>query len=420
MKRHIFICLFLIPLGLFAQNEPPYSGLRIGDRVPDVELSKIINSSAQSARISDYRGKVLIIDFWATSCLSCLNFLPHTVSLNKDLKDIAAIIPVTTQSEDVIKNFLNKNLYLRPYNITTVVGDVELTKLFPHYFMPYDVWIGPDGKVDAITLAEDVTPENIMAVSKGIRIPNYASAFISKFPNDKPLFFPGTLKNTNGSDILAGTIISGNLLEYDMGQFIKTDSARHSKRITYVNNPYWLLFLRQFKDPALGWMPSRQIIADSLKEIVNRKFSFEVIAPDNVSENDVVNDVRRQIDQQLNISGKRVFVLQDCWVLTKIKEIKFPTVKRMHMYNPDDKPLSMLNCSTEILAEKLNNQKGNLPVMDETGSKAVFVLNMKKWPSDINEWNNELYKFGFKFIKDRRNLEMYVLERNNSLSTPLN
>lgn len=44
----------------------PKRELTIGDTLPDVEINNIVNYKAKSVKASDFKGKLLILDFWAT------------------------------------------------------------------------------------------------------------------------------------------------------------------------------------------------------------------------------------------------------------------------------------------------------------------------------------------------------------------
>ena len=41
----------------------------------------------ETIRLSDYRGKVLVVNFWATWCPPCIAEIPHFVDLHRDYKD---------------------------------------------------------------------------------------------------------------------------------------------------------------------------------------------------------------------------------------------------------------------------------------------------------------------------------------------
>jgi cytochrome c biogenesis protein CcmG/thiol:disulfide interchange protein DsbE len=55
--------------------KPRTSGLR---PAPDFSLTDL---SGQNFRLSDYRGKVVILDFWATWCDPCKQEIPHFIEM---------------------------------------------------------------------------------------------------------------------------------------------------------------------------------------------------------------------------------------------------------------------------------------------------------------------------------------------------
>ena len=60
----------------FSYNEA--KGLVIGTKAPDFELTDI---NGKTVRLSDFEGKVVYMDFWATWCAPCRRYLPHSQAL---------------------------------------------------------------------------------------------------------------------------------------------------------------------------------------------------------------------------------------------------------------------------------------------------------------------------------------------------
>ncbi len=88
-------------------------GLNIGDTVPDILLSGLVNYPVKTARLSDFRGKHIIIDFWSTWCGACIHLFPELDSLQKKYKSDLVILAVTSQKEEIVQPFLNKNIYAK-------------------------------------------------------------------------------------------------------------------------------------------------------------------------------------------------------------------------------------------------------------------------------------------------------------------
>lgn len=148
------LCLFL---KAYSQEIKP---LTIGDTVPDVDIKNIYNYPASQSNLSAFKDKLVILDFMATNCGSCIKILPAFSALQKKYGDKIQIVMVTNQSAEKVKKFLQKHTGL---HLPMVSGDSILFKLFPHTFISHEVWI-KDGVVKAITHPEYVSAKNIEKV----------------------------------------------------------------------------------------------------------------------------------------------------------------------------------------------------------------------------------------------------------------
>ncbi len=82
-----------------------------GDPAPDFTLSDI---HGKQHRLSDYRGKVVLLNFWATWCGPCLAEMPSMESLKNKLKDEKfVILAVSIDKGDLgsLKEFSKKKRY---------------------------------------------------------------------------------------------------------------------------------------------------------------------------------------------------------------------------------------------------------------------------------------------------------------------
>ena len=104
------------PVPQTSRNEasPPHLEAEVTPR-PSVDpvSVQVIDERGLSKVISGYRGKVVLVDFWATWCLSCLELFPHTVALHERFAgDGLAVISVSfdePDSKSTVLDFLRKH-----------------------------------------------------------------------------------------------------------------------------------------------------------------------------------------------------------------------------------------------------------------------------------------------------------------------
>ncbi len=80
-------------------------GPRAGEIAPDFELSDF---DGDRHRLSDFRGKPVYLNFWATWCVPCEAELPDIYRLHQEYGDDLAVIAVNwEQSADVAEEFFD-------------------------------------------------------------------------------------------------------------------------------------------------------------------------------------------------------------------------------------------------------------------------------------------------------------------------
>ena len=158
VKMNLLVAaLLIISLNSFSQQK----SLQIGDQCPDILIKNLVNYKTNEVGLSSFKGKLLILDFWATWCAPCVSMMPYSDSLQKKFGERIQILPVTDQDSQTVKQFLKNFNQISHINMFSVTGDRILRSLFPHEEIPHYVWIDQNGKVVAITGAEQLTESNI-------------------------------------------------------------------------------------------------------------------------------------------------------------------------------------------------------------------------------------------------------------------
>ncbi|MEW6586148.1 MAG: TlpA disulfide reductase family protein [Nitrospirota bacterium] len=86
----------------------------VGDTVPDFEL---VAADNKRVKLSDLRGSVVLINFWATWCESCIDEMPSLENLSRTMSGDASFRIVTILYRDTLPtavDYLRNNGYTFP------------------------------------------------------------------------------------------------------------------------------------------------------------------------------------------------------------------------------------------------------------------------------------------------------------------
>lgn len=211
MLQIVKVFLVFVCFGSHGQlKDNLFAPLSIGDRMPDYNFVNGLNFSATAPSFADFKGKLVLFDFWSTRCASCIESWPKLLALQNQFQDKIQIILVnTSQNVSVVKDLFDRKKRITGLNMTlpSICGDTVLGKYFKHRSEPHVAWIDENGIVRYITGGSEVNSYNIGALLEG-KVLNLKRKTdeTTRIDFNKPLFVDGN--GGNGEHILWQSVIS--------------------------------------------------------------------------------------------------------------------------------------------------------------------------------------------------------------------
>ena len=140
-------------VALLWQSQPALP--KVGAPAPAFAFSDVIVPEGKPAveasalTLERLKGKVVVLDFFATWCAPCVEAIPHTNALVTSTTDLPVVyLAVTDQSREVLTAFLKDRVF------EPIVAFDRGTTTFTNYFisgLPFVVIIGTDGRISAFS-----------------------------------------------------------------------------------------------------------------------------------------------------------------------------------------------------------------------------------------------------------------------------
>lgn len=167
MKKFFMIwtaCMFLFTTscsggeGKSSESDPA--------KAPEMPAFVLSDLDGNEIRSDDYRGKVLLVNFWATWCGPCISEIPDLNEIYKKYKDQGfELLAVAAQSgnPETIKKFAERMKIEYPI----VVGTDAVLLKYQVYAFPTDFIIDREGRIRDHIIGAPPGKKEVLAVTLG-------------------------------------------------------------------------------------------------------------------------------------------------------------------------------------------------------------------------------------------------------------
>ena len=419
----------------------------IGKPCPEFVFNNIDFYKDKQLKLSDLKGKWVVLDFWSRGCSSCVSNLPKISKEQIEFGDSVKFIMVGPDSRPDDRQLYTE--YHRKLNLTMPSAfDSELAKSFNVGLLPHVLIIDPNGIVKAITTYPN--PVKLRELMKGgnpiFTSPGYANhkTQLNSFKYDRKVPYLVAGNGGNDSNFLYRSLLTkwqpgnprivqnmkgifridrlevlgGSIEQLYLTAYFGNDNIDREDSVLY--SAYYRAPIFEIKDTSL-LKPERSsgknVFCYSLNvplEKASKKYLMQIMQ----------SDLKNYFNYEVSIETREV----PYWKLIATNEAKHnlrskggPTKIDRLANHAAWSGLSLKNCPmskvaylVERYAEVTNN---NSSLLDETGITTNIDIDLDWAKGDYNVVRKALQKNGLDLIPGKRKVKCLVVkdskEENN-------
>ncbi len=143
--------------------EGEYAPAEVGEEMRDFTAETL---SGESFTLSEQKGKVILLNFWATWCGPCVGEMPAFPELIEKYGDELCLVAVNCgEDKETVESFMEDN----GYSFTVLTDeDYAISDMYPTDGIPYTVIFDRDGNIAHIQLGADTSEKMLEMYSETI------------------------------------------------------------------------------------------------------------------------------------------------------------------------------------------------------------------------------------------------------------
>lgn len=370
----------------------------VGKPVPNYTFTHSINTDKNPFSLADLKGKVVILEFWATWCGPCIPAMKKLDKLQAKFGDALEVIAVSREDEKRLQRFIKST-----QTSLNIVSDTTHDAYFRYKVIPHAVIIDAKGVVRAIT-----NPKNINEkVLKDLIEKDEIDLELKDDYYVDPTLKVETLKTVAHKDYQLS--LQGYDQEKRGGSQRLKDADGNEKGIQFNNSNIPRMFLTLFEVSSIN----RLVFRDSLS-LDDFPYKKEFLYNLRIEASNAYQKQWRQLgidflNAQLNINARMSTDRLPCYVLEKIDDrIQESTAEtsefmfRGPIFNAKKIKMGQLTTYIENFT--------SIPVLDKTGLTGLYDIELNWQSEDPKTLHSELAKYGLQLKRSPDKQLVEVLE----------
>jgi len=369
--------------------------LKPGDKLPAITIPNLMNASQASIALQSLKGKVIVLDFWATWCIPCIQSFPKLGELQKKFGSELQVIAVSDETPERVAQFI-KNRPVDIWFAADTSASSVLRQRFPYVALPHVVIIDKEGVIRAITRGDEVNREVISQVIKGI---TPAVSYKNEVVADGEVFE----KVAPGEDHFS---IKG------FQEGIRGGRTQEQNSVTYINMHFSRIFLDLYN---MGYRRLRYEKIDPSEQKTNKETMYSLyFATKESNYQKMIEALKQKMNAEFAYKSKLGKEKDTVVIITKIGEPDTAMVKPANSTTRSGTSKSKVYARNQPLGEAIayyleNFGLVNNIVLDETGDKTKVDVSFSWELEKEGAMEEFLKKLGLKIEKAVREYDVLVI-----------